>query len=46
MIWEQEIASSIPSSAKFFQKIDDSHCDRIISARTAVRRFDNGFVGK
>ena len=26
--------------------IDDSHCDRIHSSLTAVRCFDNGYVGK
>ena len=29
-----------------FRRIDDSHCDRIYSSLTAVRCFDNGFVGK
>ena len=26
--------------------INDSHCDRIHSSHTAVRCFDNGYVGK
>ena len=26
--------------------VDDSHCDRIHSSLTAVRYFDNGYVGK
>ena len=30
----------------FFPPIDDSHCDRIHSSLTAVRCFDNGYVGK
>ena len=29
-----------------FPRIDDSHCDRIHSSFTAVRCFDNGYVGK
>ena len=36
----------IPGSAKFFPRIDDSHCDRIHSSLTAVRCFDNGYVGQ
>ena len=29
-----------------FQRIDDSHCNRIHSSLTAVHCFDNGYVGK
>ena len=35
-----------PCSANILPKIDDSHCDRIHSSLTAVRYFDNGYVGK
>ena len=35
-----------PARAILFPRIDDSHCDRIHSSLTAVRCFDNGFVGK
>ena len=31
---------------KFSQRTDDSHCDRIHFCPTAVRCFDNGYVGK
>ena len=30
----------------FFPRIDDSHCDRIHPSLTAVRCFDNGYMGK
>ena len=30
----------------FFPRIDDSHCNTIHSSLTAVRCFDNGYVGK
>ena len=30
----------------FLTRIDDSHCDRIHFYLTAVRCFDNGYVGK
>ena len=30
----------------FFPRIDDRHCYRIHSSLTAVRCFDNGYVGK
>ena len=30
----------------FFPRIDDSHCDRIHSSLSAVRCFNNGYVGK
>ena len=30
----------------FFPRIDDSHCDRIHSCLTAVRCFDNNYLGK
>ena len=35
-----------PALPIFFPRIDDSHCDRIHSSLTAVRCFDNGYVGK
>ena len=35
-----------PARPIFFPRIDDSHCDRIHSSLTAVRCFDNGYVGK
>ena len=35
-----------PAWPLFFSRIDDSHCDRIHSSLTAVRCFDNGYVGK
>ena len=35
-----------PARPIFFPRIDDSHCDRIYSFLTAVRCFDNGYVGK
>ena len=37
----------VRSSARpiFFPRIDDSHCDRIHSSLTAVRCFDNDYVG-
>ena len=46
MIWEQEVAGSIPSSAIFFLGIDDSHCNRIHPSLNAVHCFDNGYAGK
>ena len=30
----------------FFMRTDDSHCDIIHSSLTAVRCFDDGYVGK
>ena len=44
--WEQEVAVSIQARPLFFPRIDDSHCDRIHFSLTAVRCFDNGYVGK
>ena len=41
-----EVAGSIPAPPIFFPRIADSHCDRIHSSLTAVRCFDNGYVGK
>ena len=40
--------SPVPSRASpiFFPRIDDNHCNRIHSSLTAVRFFDNGYVGK
>ena len=38
--------SAIPARPIFFPRTDDSHCDRIHSSLTAVRCFDNGYVGK
>ena len=35
-----------PARPIFFPRIDDSHCDMIHSSLTAVRCFDNGYVGK
>ena len=35
-----------PARPILFPRIDDSHCDRIHSSLTAVRCFDNGYVGK
>ena len=35
-----------PARPIFFPRIDDSHCDRIHSSLTAIRWFDNGYVGK
>ena len=35
-----------PVWAIFLLRIDDSHCDRIHSSLTAVRCFDNGYLGK
>ena len=35
-----------PCSANILPKIDDSHCDRIHFSLSAVRYFDNGYVGK
>ena len=35
-----------PAWPIFFPRIDDSHCDRILSSLTAVRCFDNDYVGK
>ena len=43
---EEEVTSLIPAQPIFFQRIDDSHCDRIHSSLTAVCCFDNGYVGK
>ena len=48
--WPSPIAQSVAcwtcSLGLFFQRIDDSHFDRILSSLTAVRCFDNGYVGK
>ena len=30
----------------FFQRIDDSHCDKIYSSLTAIHCLDNGYLGK
>ena len=35
-----------PAQPIFFQRIDDSHCDRIHSSLTAVRCLDSGYVVK
>ena len=35
-----------PARLIFFSGTDDSNCDRIHSSLTAVRCFDNGYVGK
>ena len=35
-----------PARPIFFPRIDDSHCDKIHSSLTAVRCFDNGYMGK
>ena len=35
-----------PAWPIFFPRIDDSHCDRIHFSLTAVRCFDNDYVGK
>ena len=35
-----------PARPIFFPWFDDSHCDRIHTFITAVRRFDHGYVGK
>ena len=35
-----------PALPMFFPRIDDSHCDRIHASLTALRCFDNGYVGK
>ena len=43
---EQDVADSNPARLIFFSKIDDSHCDSIHSCLTAVRCFDNDYVGK
>ena len=43
---EQEVADLIPARPIFIPRIDDSHFDRIYSSLTAVRSFDNGYVGK
>ena len=40
------MAALIPSLGNILLRIDDSHCDRIHSSLTAVRCFDNGYVGK
>ena len=38
--------SQSPTRAIFFPRIDDSRCDRIHSSLTAVRCFNNSYVGK
>ena len=35
-----------PARPIFFPRIDDSHCERIHSSLTAVRCFENRYVGK
>ena len=35
-----------PARPIFFPRIDVSHCDRIYSSLTAIRCFDNDYVGK
>ena len=35
-----------PAWPVFFQRIDGGHCDRIHYSLTAVRCFDDGYVGK
>ena len=35
-----------PARQVFFPRVDDSHCDSIYSSLTAVRCFDNGYVGR
>ena len=35
-----------PSAGIIIPRIDDNNCDRIHSSLTAVRCFDNGYVGK
>ena len=35
-----------PAQPIFFLRIDDGHCNRVHTSLTAVRCFDNGYVGK
>ena len=35
-----------PAWPILFPRIDDSHCNRVLSSLTTVPCFDNGFVGK
>ena len=46
--WEWVWRSLVRSMARpiFFPRINDSHCNRIYSSLTAVRCFDNGYMGK
>ena len=45
--WEQEVAGSILGSANILSRRNvDSHCDRIHAFLTAIRCFDNDYVGK
>ena len=41
-----EISTLSPAGQIFFPRTDDSHCDKIYSSLTAVRCFDDGYVGK
>ena len=43
---QADMSQNFLLASKLLPRIDDSHCDRIHSSLTAVRCFDNGYLGK
>ena len=45
--WDKEVAGWIPGLGQYSSpRIDDRHRERIHSSLTAVRCFDNGYMGR